>query len=48
MPGFTSISMYPKMFEASGLDYNALVDRLLELAVERHQNRQSLLFAPPE
>jgi D-alanine-D-alanine ligase len=48
MPGFTSISMYPKMFEASGLDYNALVDRLLELAEERHQNRQSLLFAPPE
>jgi len=48
LPGFTNISMYPKMFEASGLKYSALVDRLLELAVERHQNRQSLLSAPPE
>ncbi len=48
LPGFTNISMYPKMFEASGLKYNALVERLLELAVERHQNRQVLLSAPPE
>ncbi len=48
LPGFTSISMYPKMFEASGLIYRDLVDRLLALAVERHQNRQLLLFAPPE
>ena len=48
MPGFTSISMYPKMFEASGLKYRALVDRLLDLAIERHLKRQLLLFNPPE
>ncbi len=36
IPGFTSISMYPKLWEASGLAYGDLVDRLLELAVERH------------
>ncbi len=48
MPGFTSISMFPKMFEASGLSYNDLVDRLMELAVIRHEKRRSLLSAPPE
>jgi D-alanine-D-alanine ligase len=37
IPGFTQISMYPKLWEASGLPYAALVDRLLELAVERHE-----------
>jgi len=36
IPGFTSISMYPKLWEASGLSYAALVQRLLDLAVERH------------
>jgi len=36
IPGFTSISMYPKLWEASGLAYPDLIDRLLELAVERH------------
>lgn len=35
IPGFTSISMYPKLWEASGLSYPALVERLLDLAVER-------------
>ena len=40
MPGFTSISMYPKLWEASGLEYADLVDRLLELALERHADRQ--------
>ncbi len=35
IPGFTSISMYPKLWEASGLSYGALVDRLLDLAIER-------------
>lgn len=40
MPGFTSISMYPKLWEASGLKYADLVDRLLELALERHADRQ--------
>ncbi len=36
IPGFTSISMYPKLWEASGLRYADLIDRLLDLAVERH------------
>ena len=37
VPGFTSISMYPKLWEASGLTYADLVERLLDLAVERHE-----------
>jgi D-alanine-D-alanine ligase len=37
IPGFTSISMYPKLWEASGLSYADLVERLLDLAVERHE-----------
>jgi D-alanine-D-alanine ligase len=37
IPGFTSISMYPKLWEASGVPYADLVERLLELAVERHE-----------
>jgi D-alanine-D-alanine ligase len=39
MPGFTPISMYAKMWEASGLAYSALLDRLIELAVERHHQK---------
>jgi D-alanine-D-alanine ligase len=39
IPGFTSISMYPKLWEASGLSYPALIDRLIELAFERHAER---------
>jgi D-alanine-D-alanine ligase len=35
MPGFTPTSMYPKLFEAAGLSYGALIDRLLQLALER-------------
>jgi D-alanine-D-alanine ligase len=42
IPGFTSISMYPKMWEASGLPYPALLDRLLTLALERHADKQQL------
>ena len=41
IPGFTSTSGYARMWEASGLDYVTLVDRLLELALERHQERHS-------
>jgi D-alanine-D-alanine ligase len=37
IPGFTSISMYPKLWEASGVSYPELVDRLIELAIERHE-----------
>ncbi|MFL5731556.1 MAG: D-alanine--D-alanine ligase family protein [Chloroflexia bacterium] len=40
IPGFTRISMYPKLWEASGLPYPALIDRLIELALERHAERQ--------
>lgn len=39
IPGFTSISMYPKLWEASGLSYAKLVDRLIELAMERKAER---------
>ena len=39
MPGFTSISMYPKMWEAQGLPYSELVDELIRLAIERHRDR---------
>lgn len=39
MPGFTSISMYPKLWEASGLRYSYLVDRLIQLAFERHAEK---------
>jgi len=42
IPGFTTISMYPKMWEASGLPYPALLDRLIELAIERHGEKQRL------
>jgi D-alanine-D-alanine ligase len=39
IPGFTKISMYPKLWEASGLPFTALVDRLIELALERRAER---------
>jgi D-alanine-D-alanine ligase len=42
IPGFTTISMYPKMWEASGLPYSALIDRLIALALERHAVKQQL------
>ena len=45
IPGFTSISMYPKMWEASGVSYNQLIDRLIELAIEEHQERSRTKYA---
>ena len=39
IPGFTSVSMYPKLWEASGLSYARLADRLIELALERYRDR---------
>ncbi len=44
IPGFTSISMYPKMWEHAGLPLPKLVDRLIELALERHKSRQALRY----
>jgi D-alanine-D-alanine ligase len=40
LPGFTSISMYPRLWEASGLPYGKLIERLITLALERHDDRQ--------
>jgi D-alanine-D-alanine ligase len=50
LPGFTSISMYPKMWEASGIGYTELLSRLVDLAVARGMRRKGLLreFAIPE
>jgi D-alanine-D-alanine ligase len=41
IPGFTSISMYPKLWEATGISYSELINRLIQFAIERHQMRQS-------
>lgn len=49
IPGFTTISMFPKLWEASGVSYSQLIDRLIELALDRHRrkpNPRNLL--PPE
>jgi D-alanine-D-alanine ligase len=43
IPGFTQISMYPKLWEASGLSYPQLLDRLIALAMERKQERDRIL-----
>ncbi len=43
IPGFTRISMYPKLWEASGLPYAALVDRLIELALKRKAEREHIV-----
>ena len=40
MPGFTSISMYPKLWEASGLKYSELIDRLIQFGLERHAEKK--------
>ncbi|GAC1419202.1 MAG: D-alanine--D-alanine ligase [Acidobacteriaceae bacterium] len=45
MPGFTSISMYPKLWEASGVSYRKLIDRLIALALERQAEKQQTRFA---
>ncbi len=39
IPGFTSISMYPKLWEASGIPYRELIDRLIQLAVAEHREK---------
>jgi D-alanine-D-alanine ligase len=45
MPGFTSISMYPKLWQASGLSYKELLSRLVELGMERHAEKQATAFS---
>src|SRR5262252_1675890 len=40
MPGFTAISMYPKLWAASGLEYSELIDRLIQLGIERHEDKK--------
>jgi len=47
IPGFTTISMFPKLWEASGLAYPALLDRLVELAIERHAWKQGSRTTAP-
>ncbi|MFH1405318.1 MAG: D-alanine--D-alanine ligase [Patescibacteria group bacterium] len=42
IPGFTKISMYPKMWEASGISYTKLIDRLIQLAIERFENEKKI------
>ena len=44
IPGFTATSVYAKLFEASGISYPELLDRLIELALERHERRSKLEF----
>ncbi len=45
LPGFTKISMYPKLWEASGLAYPELIDRLIELALERRSEKDETSFS---
>ena len=42
IPGFTEISMYPKLWQESGMSYQALIDKLIELAIEEHDSRKQL------
>jgi D-alanine-D-alanine ligase len=44
IPGFTPTSVYAKLFEASGVPYGKLLDRLIELALERHERRSKLQY----
>ena len=48
MPGFTQISMYPKLWEASGLSYKDLITRLIELALERHREKARTTYSREE
>jgi D-alanine-D-alanine ligase len=45
MPGFTAISMYPKLWEASGVAYNELLDRLIYFGFERHQEKKKNIYS---
>ncbi len=43
IPGFTSISMYPKLWEASGISYQELLSKLVDLAIARHNKKKKLV-----
>jgi D-alanine-D-alanine ligase len=45
IPGFTSISMYPKLWEASGISFRQLIDKLIDLAFELHSERARTKYA---
>ena len=45
MPGFTQISMYPKLWQASGLSYTELITRLIELALERQAEKKKTIYS---
>ena len=42
IPGFTSISMFPKLWDASGIEYDDLLTRLVDLGLDRHRQRRGL------
>jgi D-alanine-D-alanine ligase len=44
VPGFTSISMFPRMWEYSGIPYPALIERLIDLAIARYKTRKATRF----
>jgi D-alanine-D-alanine ligase len=48
MPGFTQYSMYPMLFQAAGISYSELIDRLVQLALERHADKQRNIVAAEE
>jgi D-alanine-D-alanine ligase len=48
LPGFTQISMYPKLWEATGINYRDLITRLIELALERHQEKSRTAYSREE
>ena len=45
IPGFTSISMFPRMWASDGLSYPKLIERLIQLALERHQARTTTRYS---
>jgi D-alanine-D-alanine ligase len=45
LPGFTQISMYPKLWEATGVPYRELITRLIELGLERHEEKERNLYS---
>ncbi len=45
IPGFTTISMYPKMWEHCGVPFGSLVDRLIELALDRHRKKKATRYS---